>query len=484
MEYPEFSLVTRDVSNIHLTNQATSLVASDYERTTETVEELLEKGWYAAGASPVHIAIRGTPREDSVRCEWHGVARTPAQREEQIRFLLGVPDDTDLPSPADVETILTAYAEQLAPGWDERSKAWMIPLARGKLSVGYLVMSCYADYAVSEYILGRGPSTVTVAFEQTEHDYSYDVYLKAGESRGINMDDVPTRAEFREDILDPPITGAEAELKGIVEGRENVLFLIPMGVHDNIAIEAWQSVAQWDLQTDDGEVLQALRYGVDGEHDEYSQTLANLKSRIATGATSDSFARERISNISGLNQYYQDMGAYSDISPGDGNLRTFTPAKPLATLSCAGASAVTDPATKFGLVRDCSILLGLRDELRGTATLNWSENLVLGNWTGITTTGSPLRITAINLPSQSLNGIISPALGKLDALEALDLSSNSLTGLIPASLGQLPSLATLRLSGNFLSGCIPPTLRDVTTNDLASVGLSYCDMPPPPSPSE
>ena len=113
-------------------------------------------------------------------------------------------------------------------------------------------------------------------------------------------------------------------------GRENVLFLIPMGVHDNIAIEAWQSVAQWDLQTDDSEVLQALRYGVDGEHDEYSQTLANLKSRIATGATSDSFARERISNISGLNQYYQDMGAYSDISPGDGNLRTFTPAKPLA----------------------------------------------------------------------------------------------------------------------------------------------------------
>ena len=330
MEYPEFSLVTRDVSNIHPINQATSLVASDYERTTETVEELLEKGWYAAGASPVHIAIRGTPREDSVRCEWHGVARTPAQREEQIRFLLGLADDTDLPSPADVETILTTYAEQLAPGWDERSKAWMIPLARGELSVGYLVMSCYADYAVSEYILGQGPSTVTVAFEQTEHDYSYDVYLKAGESRGINMDDVPTHAEFREDILDPPITGAEAELKGIIVGRENVLFLIPMGVHDNIAIEAWQSVAQWDLQTDDSGVLQALRYGVDGEHDEYSQTLANLKSRIATGATSDSFARERISNISGLNQYYQDMGAYSDISPGDGNLRTFTPAKPLS----------------------------------------------------------------------------------------------------------------------------------------------------------
>ena len=74
-------------------------------------------------------------------------------------------------------------------------------------------------------------------------------------------------------------------------------------------------------------------------------------------------------------------------------------------------------------------------------------------------------------------------MGKLDALESLDLSSNSLTGLIPASLGQLPSLATLRLSGNSLTGCIPPALRDVTTNDLANVGLSYCDMlTPPPAP--
>ena len=48
----------------------------------------------------------------------------------------------------------------------------------------------------------------------------------------------------------------------------------------------------------------------------------------------------------------------------------------------------------------------------------------------------------------------------------------------------LPALATLRLSGNAFSGCIPPALRDVTTNDLASVGLSYCDMlTPPPAPS-
>ena len=151
--------------------------ASDFASDTPTVEELLEKGWYADGASPVHVAIKGTPEADSIRCQWHGVARTLIQREEQIRFLLGLADDTELPSPQDVETIFTDYAEGAVPGWDEKSKAWMIPLARGELSAGYLVLSCYADYAVSEYILGEGPSTVTIVFEQTQHDYSYDVYV-------------------------------------------------------------------------------------------------------------------------------------------------------------------------------------------------------------------------------------------------------------------------------------------------------------------
>ena len=337
------------MSNISPINRATALVASDYERSTGTIEELLEKGWYAAGASPVHIAIKGSPQADSIRCQWHGVARTEAQREEQIRFLLGLADGTDLPSPEDTETIFTAYAEQLTPGWDERSKAWMIPLARGELSTGYLVLSCYAEYAVSEYILGEGPSTVTIAFEQTQHDYSYDVYLKAGESRGISMSDVPSRSQFRQDILDPPVIDAQAELKDTIMGRENVLFLIPMGVHDNIAMEAWQSVAQWDLQTDDQGILHAVGYGVDEDHYEYSQTLVNLKSRITVAATSDSFAGERIANISGLNQYYRDMGAYDDISPGDGNAETFVPARPLTTLSCADTSAVRDSASKFRL---------------------------------------------------------------------------------------------------------------------------------------
>ncbi len=75
-------------------------------------------------------------------------------------------------------------------------------------------------------------------------------------------------------------------------------------------------------------------------------------------------------------------------------------------------------------------------------------------------------------------------LAALKALATLDLSDNLLAGRIPDALGELPNLTTLRLLGNSLSGCISSALRDVATHDLASVGLSYCDMlTPPPAPS-
>ncbi len=46
-------------------------------------------------------------------------------------------------------------------------------------------------------------------------------------------------------------------------------------------------------------------------------------------------------------------------------------------------------------------------------------------------------------------------------------------------MGLLSNLETLRLSGNSLTGCIPVALKDVPTNDLASLGLPDCGARPP-----
>lgn len=72
---------------------------------TGTVEELLESELALASASPVHLAVRGTAEPDSVRCEWRGVARTPEQREEAIRFWLDLDDSEGLPSAQEVERL-------------------------------------------------------------------------------------------------------------------------------------------------------------------------------------------------------------------------------------------------------------------------------------------------------------------------------------------------------------------------------------------
>ena len=83
------------------------------------------------------------------------------------------------------------------------------------------------------------------------------------------------------------------------------------------------------------------------------------------------------------------------------------------------------------------------------------------SWEGISTGGTPNRVTEMDLSSKNLTGPILPELGTLFELTVLDLSSNSLTGEIPAELAWLENLVEIRLSGNFLTGCIPVALARI-----------------------
>ena len=122
-----------------------------------TVEELLAEGLGRAGASPVHLAIRGTPAASSVRCEWRGIARTAQQREAAIRFLLGLDSDDAIPSVAYLETFFAVALDTWKPAYRETSKAHFLGIARGGISTDYLFLTCFADYAVTGFLLGTGP---------------------------------------------------------------------------------------------------------------------------------------------------------------------------------------------------------------------------------------------------------------------------------------------------------------------------------------
>ena len=141
--------------------------------------------------------------------------------------------------------------------------------------------------------------------------------------------------------------------------------------------------------------------------------------------------------------------------------------------------AVTDTSANPGLARDCEALLVVMDTLRGTATLNWNATTTITAWDGVTVSGTPSRVTRLELANEGLDGSIPEYLGRLLGLTHLDLSRNSLTGHIPAELGGLSNLEALRLSGNSLTGCIPMALMSVATNDLSSLDLLYCRPPAP-----
>ena len=50
----------------------------------------------------------------------------------------------------------------------------------------------------------------------------------------------------------------------------------------------------------------------------------------------------------------------------------------------ASCAALTDAADNPGLVSDCNTLLAARDTLAGSATLNWSADLAIEDWDGVT----------------------------------------------------------------------------------------------------
>ena len=74
---------SRDVSGYDLFSAQPGGGVSHFtlEAEAPAVEEVLEKGLLLAGASPVHLAFRGTASSESVRCDWRGIARSPEQRE-------------------------------------------------------------------------------------------------------------------------------------------------------------------------------------------------------------------------------------------------------------------------------------------------------------------------------------------------------------------------------------------------------------------
>ena len=478
--------------------------AYGYQPETPSAEELLEMGRLAAGLSPTHLAIRATPSNESIRCDWRGSARTLDQREREIRFWLGLAEEESLPSVAEVEREFMDTMSDSALSFIATRRAQFRAIAHGGLSTEFGDLHCYVDYVVHEYLLGDGPGTITVAFNGLGQVRSYSLYKQAHADYAFGGRELLSEGAYDAYLLQ--LAGDTEFIVGsVLDDRESVVFLVPAGAYHAIAVEVWQAVALWDLQiAEDGTTINAIRPGLGERDPEHTQSLANLQNRIATAAQSDAFADRRIPDVGGLRSYYEDIGAYSDITPDDGSDDPFEPEEPPPVPLCAKGGAIADSLSARNLVYDCGTLLEARDSLRGDDELNWEFETPVGEWYGVGTGNSPElaekpqdwaqwglwlavdslgdadtersweRVTSLQLANEGLSGTISPMLGRLWALRRLDLSGNSLTGTIPRELGLLENLEELKLAGNSLTGCIPVALQEIPNNDLDELNLTYC----------
>ena len=140
---------------------------------------------------------------------------------------------------------------------------------------------------------------------------------------------------------------------------------------------------------------------------------------------------------------------------------------------CLAGVVVADPADHPGLVADCSVLLRAKDELRGTASLGWSGDQAIADWDGVTVSGSPPRVTGIELRRKGLNGSLPAGLGALSELTVLRLDANRLTGAFPAEIGNLSKLTVLATRGGnrFSDAHYPASLGGLTAmRDLNLTG--------------
>ena len=312
-----------------------------------TVEELMEKGLFLLEDSPSHLAIRGSVPDNSIRCGWYGLTRSASQREKALRFWLSLEEGDPIPSGERLKDSLYELMEDSLPQYRNEQIAFFDIMISGDESTDQLDLGCYATVAVDEYILGSGPTTLEVAYFTAVRLYSYDLYRRSHESGmyGAPQETLLMSPGEYGEYLESVVTGWEENMTAMLGGRETVLLLTTFTGLPGVAVEAWQAVEQWDLQSsettnDQGETVTqvtAVRYGVPTDHEEHSQPLAELKQQITTAAAGDAFAGNRIASATGIMEHYRQLGAYGDITPNDGSTETFTPAQPPPAYACVGA---------------------------------------------------------------------------------------------------------------------------------------------------
>ncbi len=101
---------------------------------------------------------------------------------------------------------------------------------------------------------------------------------------------------------------------------------------------------------------------------------------------------------------------------------------------------------------------------------NWTRDVDLDEWHGVTTDPSGRIVLELDLGKNELFGTLPPELGDLSNLRRLGLGDNQLQEEIPSELGNLAELRYLSLTRNLLRGEIPWELGNLTYLEVLGLG--------------
>ena len=336
-----------------------------------------------------------------------------------------------------------------------------------------LHIECYANVRVNAYVVGTGPAvlTVTVASQFYGEDGQPHPHLDSDDIEELrrNYELALTRGGKygRSDLaVSGPLGG--------ITGREALLFLGPSA---NASVEAWEVHTTWDVyKKADGSVVvihpDAIVYARlirdDAAWENLQATLLPALSATEQATTEAHNARVAanggrvrsgqqfpmlVTDANRLSSYFREVGAYDDLA----NPPAQPPPSPVTL--CQDGGAVPRPNDNLNLLLDCAALLRAKDDLRGTAPLNWSHTTSITTWNGVTVDrdqDNSLFVRDLALADRGLNGFIPSALADLTGLRRLDLDDNALSGPLPPLLSGLTSLQQVYVSGNSLAGPLPP----------------------------
>ncbi|KAK4717730.1 hypothetical protein R3W88_016068 [Solanum pinnatisectum] len=79
---------------------------------------------------------------------------------------------------------------------------------------------------------------------------------------------------------------------------------------------------------------------------------------------------------------------------------------------------------------------------------NWSSSGPVCSWIGVTCSSRHNRVTALDISTMQLHGIIPPHLGNLSFLVSLNISNNAFHGDLPQELARLQRLKVIDVASN------------------------------------